>query len=129
MAYYETTVTAPKNTARASAVEQEIKLTSGILRRVMVVFPAGCAGLAHVQVFYNEDQFLPRGLGESLTGDNRIIERELNIRLNEAPYRMTLKVWNLDDRYPHTPIFGFEIVPPSENVVDVLRAIFARRLP
>ena len=52
---YVLALTIPANTAEATPYEEDLKLTDGVITRVEVEFPAGCAGLAHSCLLYTSD--------------------------------------------------------------------------
>ncbi len=107
----------PANTAESSPVERDVTLTDGVLRQVKVLFPTGCAGLAHVQIRRFEHQLFPANSDGDLSGDGTLIEWEENEDLTDAPHTLRLTGWNIDDTYPHKISFWFNV----QDAVDVAR--------
>jgi len=100
--YYDFSFTIPANTAKASPLEQDIKLTHGIIHRVEVGFPRGCAGLAHIQLKQAIHQLWPTNVQGSFNTDDFTIAFNEDQEFYTEPYILTLVGWNLDDTYDHT---------------------------
>lgn len=95
--------------SQASPTEQTLVIPPGILRKFLIMFPAGHAGLTHLVIYFNDRQILPEQIGTDFTGDNALLSFEPNINLNEAPNRIKTSAWNTDDTYSHTIYVWLEI--------------------
>jgi len=91
----------PANTAKANAIETELKLTSGTIVEVWMVHPEGCQGLAYAAIFRGGHQLYPHNPDEAYHGNAVPMIWKDNYEL-EAPALLKLKTWNLDDTYDHT---------------------------
>lgn len=100
--YYDFSFTIPANTAKASPQEQDVKLTHGIIHRLEIGFPRGCAGLAHFVIFEGLHQRWPTNPQGSFNTDGYTIAFNEHLPLLYEPYTLTLVGWNLDDTYDHT---------------------------
>ena len=109
--YYDIPVTIPANTPELSPIEVEVKLTHGVIHRVEVEFPAGCAGLAHLQILRYDHQIYPTNPEGSFNTDDYIVPIDDYFELIEAPYTLKLRGWNLDDTYEHTITVRIGIYP------------------
>ena len=109
--YYDVSFTIPANTAKASPEDLEVKLTHGVVHRVEIGFPSGCAGLAHLQIRRGGHQVWPTNPQGSFNTDDYTIPIDDYYELFEEPYILTLVGWNLDDTYDHTLEIRFGILP------------------
>lgn len=110
--FYSFDITVPKNTAKADAVVQEVELTSGLVTRVSILFPWGCAGLTHVQILDHEFQIWPSRDDLDFSGNDTIIEFSEAYPLLAPPFTLQIRAWNEDDSYEHTVSVGFEVTDP-----------------
>lgn len=120
------------STTEASPTEQELKLTYGVIHRVEIEFPPGCAGLAHIALDYGKHQVWPTNPERSFASDNHVIAWNDHLPLSYAPFTLKLRGWNEDDTYPHTITVRIGILPPEAlgarmqrpGVLEGLRAAF-----
>lgn len=105
------TLAIPANTAEASPVSEKLRLDHGVITRVEVEFPAGCAGLVYVHIDRALHQVWPTNPGGSLRTDGRAIIWADYQELFSEPMELDLVGWNLDDTYQHEILFRFELTP------------------
>lgn len=98
------------NTAKSDPERLQIKLSVGILQKVSIYFPWGCAGLVGVRILHYEHQLYPTNLDEWRTGDNVFIPFESEYLILEGAGEFKIEVYNLDDYYTHIPIVGFNVL-------------------
>lgn len=91
--------------------ELTVKLTHGVITHVEVEFPPGCAGLAYAYVRDGLHQLWPTNADGKFRTDGRVIMWNEYYEFFRAPYTLILGGWNLDDTYPHTITFRFEVTP------------------
>lgn len=106
-------ITIAANTAEASPITQLLKLTKGVLTKVVVKFPAGCHGLAKVRLYRYESQLFPLNPGEWITGDDESVPAETYYELEEVPVQLKFVGVNEDDTYPHTVTVRITILPKA----------------
>jgi len=99
---YISTITTEANTAKSDAKQTIFEITSGLIWRIEVEFPAGCCGLIHVQIFDGLYQLFPATPGESLRGEGATSGYDDLYLKDAAPFELTVKTWNLDETYDHT---------------------------
>jgi len=102
---YQKTFNVPASTPSDAPVETTIVVKHPVVTKLGVHFPAGCHALVRVAVFYGKLQIWPHKEGEWLRGDDITIWDEPFFELPEKETTLTLKGWNEDDTYKHTPIF------------------------
>ena len=98
---YEFAITVPKSRAESNPVVEELKITHGVIHRVDVQFPVGCAGLAHCKIYHQESQKWPSNTQGSFASDGYPIIFDENYEVKDEPYFLKAKCWNDDDTYQH----------------------------
>lgn len=109
--FYDFSFPIPANTPQASPITLECKLTHGIIHRVEVGFPPGCAGLAYNQIRDGLHQVWPTNPEGAFNADNYTIVFNEHYDLHTTPYTLILVGWNDDDTFPHTLEVRFGILP------------------
>jgi hypothetical protein len=131
MAYYEHSLEIPANTPAAAPVKLTWPLSRGVITRMTVFFPPGCAGLARIRIFRGHTQTWPLDLGEWIKGDGQEVLVESYYELTAYPYELNVEGINLDDTYPHTPVLRCIIVPEEvgnlARVLGRIAGLFVRR--
>ena len=111
---YQDALTIPPQTARADPVTATFTIPKGIVNRITLLFPSGCAALAHIQVYHNEFQVWPTTPEKSFVGDGTYIDFEERYVLPEAWNSITVLGWNEDDSYDHTVNVWIGVLPQDE---------------
>ncbi|GAI06644.1 unnamed protein product [marine sediment metagenome] len=129
--YYDFSFEIPPYTAKSRPEEQVVKLTHGVIHRVEVGFPPGCAGLAHLQIKRGLHQVWPTNPQGSFNTDGYVIPINEYYEFFTEPYILTLVGWNLDDTFPHTLDVRFGILPekvlmPEETFMQAFKKLLAR---
>jgi len=127
--FYDFAITVPPNTPREKPIKQEMKLTKGVIHRIEVQFPIGCAGLVHVRLYHNEAVFLPTNPEGSFASDGYVIPIDEHFELKTEPYTLIARLWNEDDTYEHTitlriGILPKEVLAPLAPLVAKFRRFF-----
>lgn len=97
------------NTLVGAPASTTITLVSGFLRQVDILFPPGCSALAKIAIFVGATQILPSEAAVWFSGDSEKIIATLDYVLL-TPFTLTIKGYNDDDTYSHTPILRFYVV-------------------
>ena len=111
--FYDFSFTILADTSASSPKVERVKLEYGILHLIEISFPAGCAGLVHLQIFDNGHQLFPTNPGGSFNTDDYTIRFNDHYPLLNPPYTLRLVGWNLDDTYDHTLEIRLGILPPE----------------
>jgi len=98
------------NTLETDPARVQTKLCVGILQRVSIYFPWGCAGLVGVRILHYEHQLYPTNPDDWYTGNEIFIEFDEEYLILEGPNEWKVEAYNLDDLYSHVPLVGFNIL-------------------
>lgn len=109
--FYEFAVAIPANTPATAPVEEDVHLSPGTVVRVDFQFPRGCVGLVHVQVWKGEHQVWPVNTDGNISSEGQTVTFPEDYDVDEDPFTLTLRGWNLDDTFPHTITFRFAVLP------------------
>jgi len=99
---YDYAIPTPANTLESAPVETLIELPVGRIAHVDILFPSGCAGLAHAQVYRALHQLWPANVGGSFIGDGDVVSWDEDYMLTDEPFTLKAVTWNDDDTYQHT---------------------------
>lgn len=110
---YVKALTIPANTAASSPTQEELKLTDGVITRVEVEFPAGCAGLAHSYARLGVHQVFPTNPDGDLCSDDHVIAWSDYEDMGAEPRELVICGWNLDETYAHTVTWRIELTNRS----------------
>ena len=98
---YSAETDTPKNTAKDDPKRTALKVTRGLVYRVEIQFPRGCAGLACCSVYDGGYSVWPSHPGDWFWGNaNTIAFNDTYLKLVE-PYEFNVLSYNLDDAYKH----------------------------
>jgi hypothetical protein len=123
--FYDFPLAIPRNTLASAPVQLEAVLVPGVVTRVELVFPRGCFGLAHVQIWEANHQLWPSNPDEDFAADDEVLRWSEEQPLTLAGATLTLKGWNDDDAYQHTVRCRFAVTEHSafERQVQAQRAL------
>lgn len=76
-------------------------VTSGLVYKVEVEFPGGCAGLLSVAINDGGHQLYPSSPGETFASDDHVIAFDDTYLKTAAPFQFDIYTKNDDDTYPH----------------------------
>lgn len=117
--FYVLPLTIPANTLETDPVEEELGLTYGVIQRVEIEFPPGCAGLAHVKVQYHEFDLYPSNPGTWFSGDGFTIAFDDNFPVTEVPHAVKVVGYNEDDTFEHTVTVRINVGLPQLTIADI----------
>lgn len=112
--FYEYDVTSPAGTTSVAPSEVTARLNKGVITRVAVHFPPGCAGRVRTAADRFEGQVWPSNPDVGFKGDDDIIAWQESYRLDDEPLFFTLRAWSPDARFSHTVTWRFELLPLEE---------------
>lgn len=117
----------PKNTAKTAPKLTSIPIVLGKITQVMVLFPPGLNGLAHIKLLYGLQQLFPTNEQGDFAGAAVLINWAEDIDITHDPSKLTALTWNDDNTYDHTITVHVVMAPAakSTNVADVLAQVRA----
>lgn len=120
--FYEFAIKITKDTAESSPKTQYLKVAHGIVQRIDIQFPVGCAGLAHCRLDYHRLLTFPADRTKNISSDGFIISIEGPYELFTPPYRFKATLWNTDDTYDHTVTIRVDMVE-SEAAIRLAKIL------
>ncbi len=116
----------PPNGSAANLTSLDVEYPPGVVTRVKVTMPSGCAGLVHFRVRKALHQLWPYNDGAWFEEDDLKEDFEEELDLSAEPHILVLEGYNEDDTYSHTPVIKLVImpVPPPGALTfeDLIRA-------
>ena len=91
----------PANTPANEPVREIYKATYGLIYRIEILFPAGCAGLAYLRVLDGGHQVYPSNQGAYFNGDNNVVAFDDTLLSLVEPFEYVLEGYNLDTLFEH----------------------------
>jgi len=125
---YQHTITVTSGKTKASPEVTIFPLTDGVLTKIDVGFPAGCAGLVGIRVLRGSHQLFPMVEDEWFVTDDYTIAFPIKQEVTEQPRLLRIEGYNSDDTYDHTITLRVSI----ERAVDASTALLqvvSERLP
>lgn len=110
---YELTI--PKSTPERTPVTHTIPMAHGVISKVWIGFPFGCAGWVHVSIHYLNQQLWPSNPESWYAWDNGAIEFDEDYELTEYPYEITIKGYSNDDTYPHVVTVSITLIEEKDK--------------
>ena|SRR3990167_2771333 len=128
-------ITLSSGGTEATSTKTRFTANQGVIFRVWIHFPPGCAGLVKVRIYHEGHPFLPVELDAYIKGDSYTYEFPVMYEVTTQPELITIEAWNEDDVYSHTIDVSFLIIPKEwvqpvgayEGILAALRSIFVRR--
>jgi len=118
--FYVMPLLIPANTDITAPVEEELTLTYGVIQRVEIEFPPGCAGLAHVKISYHEFDLYPSNPGHYFSGDGFTVAFDDSFPVTEVPHAVKIIGYNEDDTFDHTVTVRISVRLPELSLMDIL---------
>ena len=112
MSYSETLVI-PAGTTRVSPATKVLNLAYGTINEVIIIIPAGQAGLTRIQMYYHESQAFPRNMGAYYSGDDTIITFPARYPIHSEPLELVLVGWAPSATLEHSIVVEVGLVEES----------------
>lgn len=130
--WYHWSISVPAGTPESDPVEQDIKITHGVIKYLGIGFPAGCKQLVKARIFYLEHQIFPANPDEPACWNGGIEGGEEHYKLEEAPYMLTVRAYAPEAMVAHTitvfvlllPVEVAESWAESKEQIKSLRQLF-----
>ena len=92
----------PANTPASSPKRQTFEVCYGLIYRIEIQFPPGCAGLAYQRILDGGHQVYPSNQGEFFHLDGMVVAFDDVLLKAVDPFELIFEGYNLDDTWPHT---------------------------
>lgn len=119
----------------SSPSRTQLKVNQGVIARVWVHFPPGCAGLTRLRIYHEGHPFLPVEKDAYISGDNYVFDLPMFYEITDEPQQITIEGWNEDEVYSHTVDILMLVLPreavypvgAAEGIVSSLRSLLIRK--
>ena len=108
---YTKEITFTKDGTVNNQVVSKIKAARGVIHKIDIVFPSGCAGLVKVAIFLGSAPVTPSTAGMTISGNDEIVTIPEFINLRKDFNIITIKGWNEDDTFQHIIFFRIYVLP------------------
>jgi len=95
----------------------------GTVTDVDIMYPAGSAGLAYLQVWYHERQVFPQTGGGAFRGDDHLFQFPDSLEIDEQPFLLELRGWAPDALLDHTVFVQVTVIEAEERTVPYAPAV------
>lgn len=106
----------PINTPITAKRRTVMKLCRGIVHKIEIQFPAGCAGVARCTINDALHQVWPTNGNSFFASDGYVIAFEENHEILTKPYTLDLWCWNISTAYTHEITVNIGILPKKALV-------------
>jgi len=110
--WYRGSVEVEAGQTAAAPAAALVEVCAGTITNFYRLFPSGCAGMVHLQVFYQTRQIFPTTPGQSYVGDGSEILGDASVELDEPEYILELRGWAPEAAYDHVVYCEFYIARP-----------------
>jgi len=110
---YDFAVTVLTTNTVDDPVEEEIKLTHGVVHRIEVEFPAGQIGLIHVSINHMGHQVWPSNPTGTFASDDHVVAFDDYYPLLSPPYIFKIIAWTEGTTFDHIVKVRFGLLPES----------------
>lgn len=108
---YNVALAIAADTEKADPAKLDVRLTLGMVVKVRVGFPDGCADYVHAVIMRGDHQVWPSNRDGDYSWNNYVYEIEASYVLEDEPLTLRVVGWNEDKRNPHTVQVGFNMLP------------------
>ena len=112
--FYDFAVTVLANTLESAPKEQTLKLTTGVIQKVSILFPPGPHGMVKLKLLEGGHQFLPTNPEGYFASDDEVLDIDEFHELTSAPYSLKAVAYSPDTIYPHTISIRIGILRPED---------------
>lgn len=124
---YQLEITIPAQTQKANPVLDRLVLPQGVINQVEIAFPPGCAALAYVEIYVKEHKIWPSDPSSAFHWDDYTLRWSEDFRMDEQPFELIVKGWNIDDIYPHTVTVRVSMLSNTSNFEQYLTRLIGTR--
>lgn len=108
-------LTIPVGTTQTAPAQLEARLVRGVLKRIEIFFPPGCASLVKTIIRDGLHQIAPANPNGSFNADGSTIQFEMNYRLEASAHLLMCEAWSSLCKYDHVLIYRFDVTPDGED--------------
>ena len=95
-------ISTPANTAKASLQRSTLKISTGLIYKMEMLFPPGPGGLLYVRFLHGSHPLFPVSQDTFFNVDDKEISYDEHYMVETDPDEITIETYNLDTAYPHS---------------------------
>ena len=88
-----------------------LRIARGIITRIEVKFPPGCAETTHIQICRGTHQIYPKNPDGDEASDSEVVMSAEQLELLTPPYHLVAWTWNTSTDFDHTLTVRIEVLP------------------
>ncbi len=111
--WYEAELAIPAGTPENAPVEVRVRVTYGVIHRVVVEAAPGCHRMAAIRIYHQEHQVYPTNPEEDIALDSVPRDFEDRYLMDSAPYDLVIRGYAPSATYAHSYRVGIGIMPPD----------------
>lgn len=111
MPFFSFTIETEKNTPASNPKKTSVRVSAGVLHRVVIRVPPGPRGTLSFFVAHHLHQIIPTSSGEVVSGDDMNIDYDEFYPLFGTDTLLDVYSWNVSTLYDHSFILMFGILP------------------
>lgn len=92
----------PANTSAATPKREFFEVCYGLIYRIEIQFPPGCAALAYQRILSGGHQIYPSNQGQFFHLDGMVVAFDDILLIVGQPFELIFEGYNLDETFPHT---------------------------
>lgn len=112
--FYDFAVTVPADTTEAAPLEQDLKLTAGVIQKVSMLFPPGPHGMVRIRLMVGGHQLLPTNPDGYFATDDEALNIDEWYPLDAEPFSLKAVGTSPGTTYPHTISIRIGVLRPDE---------------
>ena len=129
--FYRLHLTIPRDTPETTPASHHFVLDPGIIHRLIVKFPPGCAEEAYLAVYLGGHQMWPTNIDDAFHGDGESIDFREHVPTLKG-YHWYLLGWSPDTNFTHTVTVRIGVLPEwvlvPWKIWETLTGVFKRLL-
>ena len=88
-----------------------LRIARGVITRIEVKFPPGCAETTHIQICRGSHQLYPANPDSDEASDNETVMSAEQLEIPTPPYHLVAWTWNTSIDFDHTLTVRIEVLP------------------
>lgn len=113
-------ITVAKGYPTTPKASTDLRIARGIITRIEVQFPKGCAGLVHAQICHGLHQIFPKNADQDIASNGETVSSMESLEILTPPYLLKAWTWNTSTLFDHIICVRVEVLPKRGFLGGVL---------